>query len=259
MFQQPGTWYCAASVLRAWRHRTRRGRLCALGAHEQCMCWHAATARRLMSLKRVSEGDETRITFSPAWFCPRPLPPPPLPDGTVGPDAGTERPKPARLSGSVGLGMDQPSPPQSWARAPRGIIIAQADMKKLLPGALRGFRPESPGSSEGSNPPSAEDAAEDAVADATGSISARTLLSGKSTARGGIDKEVLSHHSTPTTQIIFDILYRTLAQESPLYKDDLQLCVTAEDSRTSSCSSFLSPRLSSHALPRAALPLCPAF
>jgi hypothetical protein len=194
-----GGMVCAA---RPWRSRTRRGRLCALAAHEQCMCWHAATVRRLSSLKRVSEEDETRMNVSPAWSFPRPPPPPPAPPPP--PDAGAARPKPARLSGSVGLERDQPSPQQSRARSPGGIIIAEADMNKLLPGALRGFRPESPGSSEGSNPPSAEDAAEDAAADAKGSISARTLLSCKSTARGGIDKEVLSHRSIPTTKIIFD-------------------------------------------------------
>ena len=177
----------------------------------------------------------------PPWSFPRPLPPSPPPDGTVGPDAGTARPKPARLSGSVGVGMDQPSPQQRRAHAPGGIIIAEADMKKLLPGALRGFRPESPGSSEGSNPPSAEDAVEDALAEATGSISARTLLSGKSTARGGIEKEVLSHRRTPTTQIIFDLLYRSLEQESSLCKADLLLGLTAQGSRTTAFHSLALP------------------
>lgn len=142
-------------------------------------------ARRLSALKRVSEGSENNL--SPACSA-----------GGV-PDADAARPRPptARLSGSVGTGwghsplqggeQPRPSPQQRYG----SMVVAEADKQKLLPGALRGFRLQSPGASEGANPPSADDA--EADADASACTSARTILSGKSTARGEIDKEVHSH------------------------------------------------------------------
>ncbi len=80
--------------------------------------------------------------------------------------ATSTRPAKARLSGSE---TDlRPQAPQAALRG--SVIVAEKDMQKILPGQMRGFR-QSPAQHDDEQ--------------AQGPPSARTLLSGKSTARAG--------------------------------------------------------------------------
>ena len=129
------------------------------------------------SMSRVSEGDELATSFGNSTPC----------------DDAATRPQPARKSGSVGCGFNLPlhqtqTHGTSPARLSGSFIVAEHDLDKLLPGALRGFRPDSDThASEASNPPGVDGA----DISTSGPASARTLLSGKSTARTmEIDEEV---------------------------------------------------------------------
>jgi len=149
-----------------------------------------ARDKRLSIVSEGSEGDELSAQ-SPQVSRDRPA---------------TSRPAKARLSGSE---TDlRPQAPQAALRG--GVIVAEQDMQKLLPGQLRGFR-QSPaqrddvqdqGLLRGSRQsPAQHDDAQD-----QGLLSARTLLSGKSTARAGViddGSEVIWHtHDTDSRNFL---------------------------------------------------------
>jgi len=134
-----------------------------------------------MHMSMVSEGDEgDELASSPASASG---------DASGRDSAGYSAPNPARLSGSVSdLGISLPrdiSSPRP-TRLP-GFLVAGDDTINLYPGALRGFRPltcEQANEDGAGNPPTQiPKSLTEETAGPHGPSSARTVLSGMSTAR----------------------------------------------------------------------------